>query len=155
MPEGLPSDAGCLVTGQACPLPRAILVVDDDPVFLRTMEAVLVRYGHRVSAWADPAAAMAAAEVAAPALLVTDLEMPGLDGFELFRRLCVRDPFLRGVLVSAHVSPERLVTIMESGIYDAVPKPLHDHHRLVEAVERQLHEARRWRMLLRNLKGVG
>jgi two-component system C4-dicarboxylate transport response regulator DctD len=155
LPDGVHPDSGCLVTGHACPLPRSILVVDDDPVFLRTMEAVLVRYGHRVAARSDPVAALADAEEAAPALLVTDFEMPGLDGFELFRRLRARDPFLRGVLVSAHVSPERLVAIMESGIHDAVPKPLGDHHRLVEAVERQLHEARRWRVLLRNLKGVG
>jgi two-component system C4-dicarboxylate transport response regulator DctD len=134
---------------------RPILVVDDDAVFRTVVAAMLQRHGHAFSTCPDADEAVAEAARIGPALLVTDLNMPGRDGLELFAELRRRDPFLRGILVSTSLDGELLVRVAESGIHDAIPKPLHDHYRLVEAVERQLYEWRRWRAILRDLKRVG
>ena len=142
-------------TGAARSVLRPILVVDDDMVFRTVVSAMLQRNGHSFTACSDAEQAVEEACKIGPALLVTDLNMPGRDGLDLFTELRRRDPFLRGILVSTHLSAELLVRVAESGIHDAIPKPLSDHYRLVEAVEHQLYEWRRWRAILRDLKRVG
>ncbi|MFM2092297.1 MAG: hypothetical protein RLZZ127_2786 [Planctomycetota bacterium] len=145
--QGSESDAGQRVL-------RPILVVDDDSIFRTVVCSMLRRHGHPFQAVPDAETALAEAETSGPAVVVTDLNMPGLDGLELFARLRQRDPFVRGILVSTHLDAELLVRVAESGIHDAVPKPLVDHYRLVESVERQLYEWRRWRAILGDLKRV-
>lgn len=129
-----------------------ILLVDDDAVFRGVASAVLLRQSIPHVACDSGERALELAADLDPTLLITNLQMPGLDGIDLFQELRSRDPFMRCILVSAHIDPETLVRIAESGIHDAIPKPLHDYHRLVEAVERQLYERKRWRAILRDLK---
>jgi DNA-binding NtrC family response regulator len=142
-------------TGTARAQLRPILVVDDDVVFRTVVAAMLQGNGHAFAVCADADQAVEEFSRSGPALLVTDLHMPGRDGLDLFIELRRRDPFLRGILVSTHLNADLLVRVAESGIHDAIPKPLHDHYRLVEAVEHQLYEWRRWRAILRDLKRVG
>lgn len=64
-----------------------ILVVDDNPQNLRLARLILRSAGHDVRTAADAEQAMAAVEAGAPALIVMDLQLPGVDGLELTRRL--------------------------------------------------------------------
>jgi PAS domain S-box-containing protein len=75
---------------------RPILVVDDDIRALRIVEPMLTRLGRRAVCMQDAAAALRCASEEQPALIVLDLTMPGMDGFEFIARL--RDqPFGREV----------------------------------------------------------
>ena len=65
----------------------AILLVDDDPTLLSVLSRRLTREGMDVSTAPSGNAALAALDRAWPALLVVDLMMPGMDGFELCRRV--------------------------------------------------------------------
>jgi PAS domain S-box-containing protein len=67
--------------------PPLVMVVDDDPVQLEFLAAVFGAEGYRVSGQKDGTTALAQAVSEQPDILVTDLNMPGLDGFELVRRL--------------------------------------------------------------------
>jgi two-component system, cell cycle sensor histidine kinase and response regulator CckA len=72
---------------------ETILVVDDDRALRELIEVVLARAGYRVLAAPDGAAALKIARaVAAIDLLITDLEMPGLDGSELASRFYAIHP---------------------------------------------------------------
>ena len=86
---------------------RSILLVDDDRDFLLMNRTVLEAGGYRVRCATDPQAALAAAEIERPDLVVTDLMMDRLDaGFSLARILKERFPGLPVILVTA-VSVQR------------------------------------------------
>ncbi len=64
-----------------------ILVVDDEPEILLLVSKVLEARGHRVSAARDGEEALAAVERDRPDVVVLDLNLPRVDGFEVCRRL--------------------------------------------------------------------
>lgn len=64
-----------------------ILVVEDDVNGRRLLRLFLERCGHRVEVAGDGAEALAAIGRQMPALVITDLNMPNVDGHELIRRL--------------------------------------------------------------------
>ena len=64
-----------------------VLVVDDDPHVRPVLVRLLQRHGLRVSNVGDGYSALAAADTQRPDLILLDVQMPGLDGFEVLRRL--------------------------------------------------------------------
>ena len=64
-----------------------ILVVDDDPDILETLQYALERQGHKVCAYADGRVALAAARREAPEAAILDVMLPGLNGYEVSRLL--------------------------------------------------------------------
>jgi DNA-binding response OmpR family regulator len=66
---------------------KLILLVDDEPSILRATEEGLVDRGFKVKAVDGAEAALAAANALKPSLIVSDLVMPGTNGFELFHEI--------------------------------------------------------------------
>ncbi len=66
---------------------RRVLVVDDEPNLLRAVEAVLRGDGFTVTVARSSKEALIAVARQLPDLIVSDIRMPGMDGFELARRL--------------------------------------------------------------------
>jgi CheY-like chemotaxis protein len=73
--------------GRRVPMPRKVLVVDDDQAILRLLEANLVGAGYQVLTASDGPEALQKAGVEDPDLVVLDDLMPTMDGFEVLRRL--------------------------------------------------------------------
>ena len=72
---------------------RTVLVVDDDPATLRLMQATLAGLGYHAVCQPDGEAGLASLAQDRPALVLLDLMMPVLDGFQFLERLR-RDPSL-------------------------------------------------------------
>jgi len=66
---------------------ESILVIDDNPQNLRLARMVLRSAGYEVHTAVDAESALVALETVAPALIVMDVQLPGMDGLELTRRL--------------------------------------------------------------------
>jgi CheY-like chemotaxis protein len=64
-----------------------ILIVDDNPVNLKVVRVLLTVEGYDVRAAGDAAEALAILQSFHPRLILMDLQMPGMDGLELTRRL--------------------------------------------------------------------
>src|SRR3989338_7341103 len=64
-----------------------LLIVDDDPLLLELLTKLLVQAGHSVAQASDGTECLARTEAEAFDLIVTDVMMPDLDGYELTRRL--------------------------------------------------------------------
>src|SRR5436305_10275470 len=64
-----------------------ILVVEDDPESLHLMGALLSLWGHAPRLTADGFAGLAAAEAEMPDVILLDLGLPGMDGFEVAAKL--------------------------------------------------------------------
>jgi signal transduction histidine kinase/FixJ family two-component response regulator len=102
-----------------------ILLADDSADMREYMRRLLVDQGYAVEAVADGEAALAAARRESPALILSDVMMPGLDGFALLSALR-RDPDLRElpvILLSARAGEEARVEGLEGGADDYVSKP--------------------------------
>jgi len=66
---------------------KTVLIVDDDPAILRAVEAFLKIKGLKVITSLDPGEAFKIAETKRPDLVISDIAMPGIDGFTLLRGL--------------------------------------------------------------------
>jgi two-component system, cell cycle response regulator DivK len=64
-----------------------VLIVDDNDINLKLLEHVTAHHGYDVQTAGDANGAIAAIAVRRPALILMDMQMPGIDGFELTRRL--------------------------------------------------------------------
>ena len=64
---------------------KTILLVDDDPFILDLVGRFLTAKGFRVLSTTDPEKAYKLAESEVPRLIISDIAMPGLDGFTLFK----------------------------------------------------------------------
>jgi PleD family two-component response regulator len=64
-----------------------ILIVDDTPANLNVLSAILGKRGYRVRPAINGALALKAAQKAAPDLILLDVQMPGMDGYEVCRQL--------------------------------------------------------------------
>jgi len=76
-------DGGAAAAGN----PLSLMLVDDNIDAVTMLGALLAAAGHRVESFSDPRSALAAAPAAMPDAFVLDIGMPGMDGYELARRL--------------------------------------------------------------------
>jgi len=79
---------------------RHILVVDDHKVIAEAIAVLLRRLGHEVDIAYDGQEALAAAETLRPDLILLDLELPRLNGYEVARRIR-REPWGRQIVLAA------------------------------------------------------
>jgi two-component system response regulator MprA len=100
-----------------------VLVVEDDAAVRRMLERSLGAEGFEVAGAADGGAALAATESAVPDLVVLDVAMPGLDGFEVCRRLRAKGLTGGVLMLTARDSVADRVRGLEAGADDYVVKP--------------------------------
>ena len=100
-----------------------ILVVDDDPSIRKTFDEHLSEAGHEVRTAPDAEQALELLENFDPALVVTDIRMPGMDGLELLRRVRAASDADVAV-ITAHEDMKTAVAAMQTGAYDYLVKPL-------------------------------
>ncbi len=101
-----------------------ILVVDDDPNTRKVARANLGLEGFEVLVASSGAEAMARLADADPLALVTDLQMPDLDGISLMEKVHAERPWLPVVLVTAHATVETAVAAMRKGAVHYLTKPV-------------------------------
>ncbi len=125
----------------------SILLVDDEPGVLFTLSEVLGDRGHQVITASSGAEALPRLDDAE--VVITDLNMPGMNGMELIRAINARDPTLPVILLTAHGSERVAVEAVKAGAYDYLTKPF-DIDEVAVVIERAL-EARRLRVANRRL----
>ncbi len=101
-----------------------ILVVDDEAANVDALRATLTGRGYDVQGCTDATTALAALAQDRFALLLADLNMPGMGGVELLQAAQARDPDLVGVIMTGEGSIATAVEAMKVGALDYVLKPL-------------------------------
>ncbi|MBD1400505.1 sigma-54-dependent transcriptional regulator [Pelovirga terrestris] len=114
-----------------------ILVVDDDDSLRRMMEYTLQQAGYKVRVAGDGDEALAAVRKEPPRLIVTDLKMERMGGFELLTHVRQDYPEILVVMVTAFGSVESAVEAMQLGAHDYLVKPF-SREALCLAVQRAL-----------------
>jgi DNA-binding response OmpR family regulator len=114
----------------------ALLLVDDDPTLLAVLARRMAREGYEVLTAPSGAQALQQLEQRWPSLLIIDLMMPGMDGFELCARV-KRIADLPIIVLSAVDASEAKVRALEDYAEDYITKPF-DPDELVARVQRVL-----------------
>jgi two-component system, cell cycle response regulator len=125
-----------------------ILIVDDEAIGRETLQDLLVTEGYRLDFASDGATALAKAAELQPDLVLLDVMMPGMDGFEVCRRLRA-DPLLSEVpviMVTALDDQASLLEGIQAGADDFISKPFNRAE--LRARTRTITRLNRYRRLL-------
>jgi len=98
-------------------------IVDDDRAVRLVLAAALREAGFGAREFADAEAALAALADSAPALLFTDVRMPGASGLRLLERMLAQVPRLPVVVMSAFTDVATTASAYRLGAFDYLPKP--------------------------------
>jgi len=124
-----------------------ILVVDDNEMILHGIEQLLEMHGYQVTSTTSGEEALAMLEAVAFDLVLTDLQMPGMDGLELLHAITQRSPVTPVVMITAYAVAENVILALRGGVSDFLPKPVKPQELLV-IVERESTRGRnaRWEL---------
>jgi DNA-binding response OmpR family regulator len=106
-------------------MPHTILVADDEPALLRLMEFVLAKQGHNLITATNGEQALAEARRQRPDLIVLDIMMPRMDGYQVAEAIRADDD-LKGtpiIMLSAKAQDEDIARGLEAGVDQYVTKP--------------------------------
>lgn len=109
-------------------LPRSILIVDDEIANLKLLAELLTQQGYQVRPTESPQLAIDSAFSQPPSLILLDVKMPIIDGFEVCRRLKqdARTRDIPVIFISALQSTDDKVRGFEAGGVDFITKPIQE-----------------------------
>jgi two-component system, sensor histidine kinase and response regulator len=103
--------------------PKRILVADDDPSILRLVTEILKRANYEVDTAANGREALAKIEKTRYDVVMLDLMMPGVSGFDVLARLPVRRPQPRFVVIMSAAPPDVIANAVSLNVFAALRKP--------------------------------
>jgi len=108
------------------PPPQSVLVVDDEPVNIQLLKRKLEWDGLEVLTADNGQACLEIARANAPDLILLDVMMPGMDGFEVCQKLRENDATksIPVIFVTAHNSKKGKLEGLEAGAVDYITKPI-------------------------------
>ena len=114
-----------------------VLVVDDSITMRRVLQRLLQREGYRVAVAADGRQALDALRLERPALVLSDVEMPRMDGFELLRSIRASDKLsqLPVVMITSRIADKHRDHAKELGANEYLGKP-YSEDELLQVLER-------------------
>jgi two-component system CheB/CheR fusion protein len=139
---GIPREVAPEGGEAAAPRPQRVLIIEDNADAGESLKALLELRGHEVRVATDGQSGIFAARAFRPDVVLCDIGLPGMSGFDVARALrsedSARGPFL--VALSGYASPEAIRCAEESGFDGHVAKPA-----TVQEIERLVGQASRFR----------
>jgi two-component system, NarL family, nitrate/nitrite response regulator NarL len=114
-----------------------VLLIDDHSLFLDGLELLLKRTGRYevTGKIKEPLQAIDFLNTHSVDLVLADIQMPGIDGLDLLKRIQSRFPQIKVVMISMHEEDEFVSEIMSSGGYGFLPKSM-ESGKMVEELDR-------------------
>jgi DNA-binding response OmpR family regulator len=100
-----------------------ILIIEDEPQLARHVNAALARQGHTASVEGDGAAGLKSALTVPPDLIVLDVNLPTMDGFEVLAGLRAAQSSARVLMLTSRGEVGDRVKGLKAGADDYIPKP--------------------------------
>jgi len=119
----------------------SVWVIDDDQSIRWVLEKALEKADMDVKSFSSASGILETLERGRPDALITDVRMPGMDGFDLLTRIQERFPELPVIVITAHSDLGSAVTAYEGGAFEYLPKPF-DVEEAVELTRRAVEHGR-------------
>jgi len=118
----------CDPPAESSAAPHCIFVVDDDALTCDLIVNFLNSLGMESIAFTDPRQALDSLDDYRPRIIISDWEMPHLDGLELCRRVRARhgNVHMHFIMLTVHTSKEELGRAFDAGVDDFLAKPFND-----------------------------
>ncbi|OLE66035.1 MAG: hypothetical protein AUG03_01850 [Acidobacteria bacterium 13_1_20CM_2_68_14] len=100
-----------------------VLVIDDEPIIRDVLHDILSREGYVIDSVPDAESGLKALDSGERDLIILDLMLPGIGGFETLKEIKRRDPDSVVVMITAYGSVETAVQAMRMGAHDYLTKP--------------------------------
>jgi FixJ family two-component response regulator len=113
---------GAAVTGN--PTPRYISIVDDDASIREALKSLMRSVRFDVEAFASAEEFLASERSGYTSCLILDVYLPGMNGFELQRRLNTERPGIPIIFITAHADEASRQRALKSGAVDLLGKPV-------------------------------
>ena len=104
--------------------PSKVLLVDDEREFVQTLSERLMMRDMGSAVAYDGESALNLIEEDEPEVMILDLKMPGIDGFEVLRRVKTERPDIEVIILTGHGSEKDRETCMELGAFAYLQKPV-------------------------------
>lgn len=114
-----------------------VWVIDDDRSIRWVLEKTLKKVDIQVQCFENAEGIMHAIQKQQPATIITDIRMPGMDGFALMEKVKQDYPDIPVIVMTAHSDLDSAVSAYEGGAFEYLPKPF-DVDDAVELVQRAL-----------------
>jgi len=101
-----------------------MVIIDDNPGSLEMLSSALSREGLEILTASDPNEGLDLVYARHPAIVLTDLVMPNLNGLQVLERVMEFDPAIDVVLMTAHYTTETAVEAIKKGAADYLNKPI-------------------------------
>lgn len=108
----------------AAEAPRRVLLIDDNQDAAESLAMMLRADGHEVRTGFGPQDALAMAAAWQPDVMLLDIGLPGMDGYEVARRLRAAGQALRLVALTGYGQPEDVQRSVEAGFDGHLVKPV-------------------------------
>jgi len=112
-----------------------VWVIDDDRSIRWVLEKALTKAGMQVTSFSSANGVMEALERGQPEVVISDVRMPGTDGFALMEKIKATYPELPVIIMTAHSDLDSAVSAYHSGAFEYLPKPF-DIKEAVDQVQR-------------------
>ncbi len=100
-----------------------IVVVDDEPITLKQLRRILEKAGYRVSTFSNPHRALEHLETSGCDLVISDVQMPTMNGMELMTRIKGQYPAMEVILITGYASLDGAVEATREGAFYYLEKP--------------------------------
>lgn len=125
--------------------PISILVVDDEPGIVLLCKRVLTRIGYLVADLTDPRAAIEWLKQNRCDLLLVDIRMPDVDGFQVIDQARLLQPDVAVLVMTGFGTVETAIRALRQGVDGLILKPFEKSEELVEAVRQALADSQQKR----------
>jgi DNA-binding NtrC family response regulator len=100
-----------------------VLVVDDEELYRRAIDRILTRVGYEVLAARDATEALEIVSTKTIELVLTDIQMPGINGLELVRQIHEIEPDLPCIVMTGYNTPQNSIEALQAGAFWYLEKP--------------------------------
>ncbi len=103
--------------------PLSILVLDDEPIVGKRLKPALTKLGYEVEVFQVPTEALRRIQVKEFDIVVTDIYMDEVDGFQILDRVLERYPRTKVIVITGYAMMEMARKAMSKGAFDFIAKP--------------------------------